>query len=303
MRPPARAATRSFYEQAVQRAIEHIASHLDRAIDLHTLAAGACLSPFHFHRVFRGMVGEAPIELVRRLRLERAAWRLATTDRAVTEIAFDAGYETHEAFTRAFRSAYSTSPSGFRQRAHPRIELAASCGVHYHDRDWAPVFVPRDSGGQHMQVEIRTMPAMRVGAVRHIGPYNQIVEAFERMHGLAARAGLHDGPAPVMLALYHDDPDTTPQEELRSDAALVFPADATIPEGFTEQHIAGGRFASTQHVGPYEQLGDAWARFMGEWLPASGQRMRDDASYEIYRNTPATAPKEQLVTELYIPLE
>ena len=154
-----------------------------------------------------------------------------------------------------------------------------------------------------MQVEIRTMPAMRVGAVRHIGPYNQIVEAFERMHGLAARAGLHDGPAPVMLALYHDDPDTTPQEELRSDAALVFPADATIPEGFTEQHIAGGRFASTQHVGPYEQLGDAWARFMGEWLPASGQRMRDDASYEIYRNTPATAPKEQLVTELYIPLE
>jgi AraC family transcriptional regulator len=303
MKPPARAATRSFYEQAVQGAIEHIASHLDDALDLQTLASGAALSPFHFHRVFRGMVGEAPIELIRRLRLERAAWRLATTGQPVTAIAFDAGYETHEAFTRAFRAAYCTSPSGFRQRRHPRIELAASCGVHYRDVDCRPVFVPRDSGGQHMQVEIVERPALRVGAVRHIGPYNQIVEAFERMHGLAARAGLHQGRAPVMLAIYHDDPDTTPPQELRSDAALVFAADAAIPEGFTEQHIAGGRYARTLHVGPYEQLGDAWARFMGEWLPSSGARIRDGASYEIYRNTPQTTPKERLETELYIPLE
>ena len=302
MKPPVRAETRSFYEQAVQGAIEHIAAHLDSALDLRTLASGAGLSPFHFHRVFRGMVGEAPIELIRRLRLERAAWQLATTDEPVTGIAFDAGYETHEAFTRAFRAAYSTPPSGFRRRAHPRIELAASCGVHYEDTSWTPVLIPRDSGGQQMQVEIREMPAMRVGAVRHVGPYNQIVEAFERMNVLAERAGLHEQAQPVMLAIYHDDPDTTPQHELRSDAALVFAPDADMPEGFTEQHIAGGRYASALHVGPYEQLGDAWARFMGEWLPASGQRMRDAASYEIYLNTPATAPKDQLQTEMRIPL-
>ncbi len=302
MKPPVRAATRSFYEQAVQGAIEHIAGSLDGALDLRTLAAGACLSPFHFHRVFRGMVGEAPIELIRRLRIERAAWRLATSDQPVIEIAFDAGYETHEAFTRAFRAAYSTSPTGFRQRAHPRIELAASCGVHYEDRAWTPVFVPRNSGGQHMHVEIENQPAMRVGAVRHIGPYNQIVEAFERMHVLAARAGLHEQPAPVMLAIYHDDPDTTPQHELRSDAALTFAPDAKMPEGFAEQHIAGGRYARTRHIGPYEQLGDVWARFMGEWLPASGERVGDGPSYEIYRNTPATAPKERLETELFLRL-
>jgi AraC family transcriptional regulator len=303
MKPPARAATRSFYEQAVQRAIEHIAAHLDGALDLQTLASGANLSPFHFHRVFRGMVGEAPIELIRRLRLERAAWRLATTDQPVIEAAFDAGYETHEAFTRAFRAAYSTPPTGFRRRAHPRIELAASCGVHYEDTNWTPVFIPRDSGGQQMQVEIREMPAMRVGTVRHVGPYNQIVEAFERMHVLAARAGLHhQAPRPVMLAIYHDAPDTTPQDELRSDAALVFAPAARMPEGFVDQPIAGGRYAMTRHIGPYEQLGDAWARFMGEWLPASGHRVRDGASYEIYRNTPETAPKDRLETELYIPL-
>ena len=102
--------TRSFYVRAVQATIEHIAQHLDDALELEALARVACLSPYHFHRVFRGMVGETPLELARRLRLERAAWRLKDKERAVTEIAFDAGYETHEAFTRAFRVAYSTSP-------------------------------------------------------------------------------------------------------------------------------------------------------------------------------------------------
>ena len=63
--------TRSFYALAVQRAIDHIAATLDEALDLEALASRACLSPFHFHRVFKGMVGETPLELNRRLRLER----------------------------------------------------------------------------------------------------------------------------------------------------------------------------------------------------------------------------------------
>src|SRR5205085_11626663 len=123
--------TRSYYEQLVQRAVERVARTLDQALDLETIAREACLSPFHFHRIFRGMVGETPLELTRRLRLERAAWQLAKSDRAVTAIAFDAGYEAHEAFTRAFRTAYATSPSGFRERRYPRIELAATCGIHF----------------------------------------------------------------------------------------------------------------------------------------------------------------------------
>ena len=42
----------------------------------------------------------------------------------------------------------------------------------------------------------------------------------------------------------------------------------------------------TLHVGPYEQLGDVWARFLGEWVPASGNRIGDGVSYEIYTNNP-----------------
>jgi AraC family transcriptional regulator len=296
-------ATRSFYERAVRRAIEHIADHLDQALDLETLASSACLSPFHFHRVFRGMVGETPLELIRRLRLERAACRLIESDRPITEIAFGAGYETHEAFTRAFRACYSTSPSGFRRRKHPRIELAAACGVHFNTSEYGDAFIPRDSGGENMNVEIKQMPRLRVATVRHTGPYNQIPHAFEHLGSIAGPAGLIRQPDTTMLAIYHDDPETTPQDQLRSDAALVIPDDVPLPEGLVEQFIPPGRYACTVHVGPYEHLGDAWARFMGEWLPASGYRVGTGPSYEIYRNTPGDVPKQELYTEMYVAIE
>ena len=294
--------TRSFYQEAVQGAIERIAADMDEALDLEELAAGACLSPFHFHRVFRGMVGETPLEMMRRLRLERAAWRLAATTRPVTEVAFEAGYETHEAFTRAFRACYSMSPSAFRRRRRLYIEIAASCGVHFSEAGHVPAFIPRDSGGFAMDVAIKEMPELRVGTVRHVGPYNQIPQAFERLGAIAQSAGLTPESCGAMLAIYHDNPEAVPPDQLRSDAAVVLERDVPMPAGLVEQRIAGGRYASAVHVGPYEQLGDAWARFMGEWLPGSGHRLGEGASYEIYLNDPCSVPKQELRTEMFIPI-
>ena len=152
-----------------------------------------------------------------------------------------------------------------------------------------------------MEVEIKDMPELRVATVRHVGPYNQIPKAFEQLGAVAGPAGLlrHSN---TMIAIYHDDPESTPQEQLRSDAALVVPEGVSLPEGLAEQHIAAGRYAKTVHVGPYEQLGDVWARFLGEWVPASGNRIGEGVSYEIYKNMPGQVPKQELRTELYVQL-
>ena len=300
----------------MRTALERIVRALDDALDLGELARQAALSPLHFHRIFRGMLGETPLELQRRLRLERAAARLAESDASVTSIAFDAGYETHESFTRAFRSAYSVSPSEFRARARqarsscqglPRYELAARCGVHFHAQlasELTISFAQRTfAPGDHpMQIEIEDMPEMRVAAVRHVGPYNTIAEAFARLGELAGPAGLVPEQAPTMLAIYHDDPEATPQAELRSDAALVVPEGKPLPPGLTELRIAAGRYARGTHIGPYTLLGDAWARLMGEWLAQSEHRVGSAMSYEIYRNTPLTAPESELRTDLYLPI-
>jgi AraC family transcriptional regulator len=301
--------TRSFYEAAVRKVVEAVAADLDRALDLEALARTAAMSPFHFHRVFRGMTGETPLALQRRLRLERAAAAIVETDTPVTTIAFAAGYETHESFTRAFRQAYACAPSELRQRSRvshpnhvpPRVELASMSGLHYHRGriDTSRLHILR--GAVPMDVTIKDMPACRLAVVRHVGPYMQIGEAFARLGAIVGPAGLI-GPDTTMLAIFHDDPETTPPQDLRSDAALTMPDDARLPDGVSDMRLPAGRYAMTSHVGPYEQLGDVWARFMGEWLPTSGERLADTPSYEIYRNTPADVPADRLVTEIYLPL-
>src|SRR5437763_8103743 len=126
-----RSQTEQAYRERVLRVLVYIQNYLDEALALDELAAVAHFSPYHFHRIFRGMIGESVKEHVRRLRLERAAHRLRFTGQPVTEIAFDAGYQQHEAFTRAFRAMFEQSPKEFRKRHRVVSYGPAPSGVHY----------------------------------------------------------------------------------------------------------------------------------------------------------------------------
>jgi AraC family transcriptional regulator len=101
----------------------------------------------------------------------------------------------------------------------------------------------------------------------------------------------------------HDDPEVTPPDKVRYDACLV--VDAPLkPEGDVGvQEISGGDYATATHQGPYEKLGETYARLCGEWLPGSGRELRSAPSLEIYRNSPMNTAPENLLTDVYLPLE
>lgn len=152
-----------------------------------------------------------------------------------------------------------------------------------------------------MNVSIETMPALRLATVSHVGPYNQIGEAFAKLGQLAGPAGLFT-PDALMVAIYHDAPDDKPPAELRSDAGLSVAAERPLPDGLRELRVPEGRYARTTHVGSFAGLGDTWARLMGEWLPQSGLTLADGVSYEIYRSDMRTTPESELRTDLYVPI-
>jgi AraC family transcriptional regulator len=155
--------------------------------------------------------------------------------------------------------------------------------------------------GEHsMDVAIETLPARRLATVRHVGPYTGVGAAFHRLGTIASAAGLYDHVDPRMIALYHDDPETTAAAELRADAALILRDAVAVPAGLTEATLPAGRYARATHRGAYSGLGDAWARLMGEWLPRSGYRVGAGASYEMYVNNPLTTATEDLHTDLYL---
>jgi AraC family transcriptional regulator len=95
----------------------------------------------------------------------------------------------------------------------------------------------------------------------------------------------------------------TLDEALELEAAGITISDGgALADGIVEKRLPAGRYARMTHVGPYTKLGDAWSRFMGEWLPKSGKRVGSGLSYEVYRNTPMNTPTEELRTDLYLPI-
>ena len=121
------------------RAADHFAAFvgvLADALDDHdatgeTLARRLYLSRFHLDRIVSSVAGEPPSRFRRRILLERAAYRLLTTRRSILDVAVEAGYGSHEAFTRAFTKAYGVRPSSWRSRP-TRIQIAAPSDVHFH---------------------------------------------------------------------------------------------------------------------------------------------------------------------------
>lgn len=292
--------TRVNYEEVVAKTVEEIKGRLDDPPSFRELADMAFLSPYHFHRIFRAMLGESPAEMTRRLRLERAAWQVRNTTLPITEIAFDAGYATHEAFTKAFQSEFETSPSSFRSGLRQCQGIPSRNGLHFLPEGFT-LFHFIDQGGMEMKTEVVEMPAKRLAGIRHTGAYHTIGRTFEVLGQKAGPLGLFKGPDSMMIGLYYDDPETTPESELQSMAAVSVDEDAQIGD-LEESRLEAGKYLKAEFVGHYSGLDQAWAQFYGKSIAESGHALRDGACLEVYVSDHATTPPDQLVTHLYAPI-
>jgi AraC family transcriptional regulator len=113
--PARRAGTRAEILGRLLRARDFLEASIDEAVTLRAVAREACLSPFHFHRLFRAAFGETPRDYLARRRLERARDLLARTDLPVTEVCLATGHESLGSFTASFRRRYGLPPARFRR--------------------------------------------------------------------------------------------------------------------------------------------------------------------------------------------
>jgi AraC family transcriptional regulator len=278
--------TEQTYRERILRVQLFIQEHLDEELSLDRLARVAHFSPYHFHRIFRGLVGEGVNEYVRRLRLESAALALKSSGHSIIRVALDAGYGTHEAFSRAFRQQFGVSPSQYRAGRRPlsRQEI-----------------VTMTTETAVREVRFETVPPRRVAFLRHVGPYNTVRTTFQRLMAWAGQRGLF-GPQALPVAIPYDDPGVTAADKVRCDCCVTV-GEGVAPEGEVGvQTLEGGEYAVLTHIGPYRQLGESYHWLFGTWLPASGRELRNTPTYEIARNSPGSTPPEQLRTDIYLPL-
>lgn len=267
------------YRARIERVSRHLEASLDAPATPAALAEVAGLSLHHFHRVFRGVTGESVEEHVRRLRLERAARQLRAADRAVAQLAIEAGYGSHEAFTRAFKERFGLAPSQY--RASPSARLAE---------------VARREPAE-IEVTLTEHAAIEVACVRHVGPFSGIPSAFARLWEWAGRRGIDPLRAPA-LGLFYDDPEVTPAERLRGDVCVVCDEVPGAASGVSRHVVPAGLYATTLHHGPYDTLSATYLALIGRWLPGSRHEAADVPVVEVYLDAPGTVPVEAQRTEI-----
>lgn len=103
------------YSDCIEEVMQYIREHINEPLNREMLAEIAGFSVPHFHRVFTAHVGESAASYVRRLRMERAGRKLRMGAVDITEVALAAGYDTHAAFSKAFKQQFGLSLSEFRQ--------------------------------------------------------------------------------------------------------------------------------------------------------------------------------------------
>ena len=268
-----RSTTAESYYRRLNRALDFIMRRIDRPYTVEEVAAEAAFSRFHFQRMFRAMTGESVAELGRRLRLERAAYRLRCGSASVTEVAYEACYDSVEAFSRAFRRGCGLSPSRYRTAWPPPVFVSPTARARYYPGE-ERVEIDPPTGEISMEVRIETFDAIEVGRMRHVGPYNEVGSCFERLFEWAAAIGARPGR---VLSLSYDDPDAVAPESLRSDACVELRTDASTPPGISMDSVGAGRYAVYTHRGPYDGIAGAYKRLFTSWLPGSGEEMDDTA--------------------------
>ena len=153
-----------------------------------------------------------------------------------------------------------------------------------------------------MDVEIKSLEPIRVAFVHHVGPYNEVGEAWEKLCTKLGAGGLLGGGT-QFIGVCYDDPDVTPPERIRYDACVSVEADFEAEGDVGVRTLAGGEYAFTTHMGSYDKLGKTYAKLFGQWLPQSGREVRSEPCLEFYLNDPESTDPEDLLTDIYAPLE
>ena len=266
------------YEARIARVVAYIYEHLDDPLDLNRLAEIACLSPYHWQRVYKAMRGETVAATVKRLRLSRAAARLAQTGMPVEQVGRDSGYDNVQSFTRIFKSAFGLPPAAYRLRGSHHLE-----DLSVYD------------------VQLKTIEPMIATTLQHQGAYLEIGRAFDRLFGWLVSTGAIR-PDVRSVAIFYDDPTSVPETQLRSRAGVVMSVPATVEPPFEHTPIAGGEYAVLRHKGPYADMKAAYDWLFGTWLPQSGREPADAPCIEEYLNNPRDTAPTELLTDICLPL-
>ncbi|MDX7998229.1 AraC family transcriptional regulator [Xenorhabdus sp. Reich] len=282
--------------QRLNALLHYIDDNIDTNMDGESLSNVVVCSKYHFHRLFSANYGIGVAAYIRQLRLKKAVYELAYSDNSVIDIALTCGYESPEAFSRAFKSVIGQSPIEFRKKPdwsiwynqHKIINNIRTQAMNEKLTD--------------IEVNIVNFPETSVAVMEHKGFPSEIGSTIKEFIEWRKNNKLPPEKNKTFNLVYAD-PEKVESEEYQFDLCVE------ISSSFVIQHpkiirkiIPAGKCAYIRHIGPDDEITSIANYLYTNWLSENNQEIRDfPLFFERVKLFP-TVPEAETVTDIYLPI-
>ena len=295
--------THTDYVARVNRAIDYVTTHLDEPLRLEEVSRAACFSPYHFHRIFRALIGETLADFVKRVRLERSVYLLSHREGAkLTDVALACGFASSSDFSRSFRSHFGVPPrdfdiASFRRSRREALEatLAPPTGLHRLE------CLPSGENPDAFAVTLRRLAARRVAYIRVQRPYESghVPQAAARLLAWAEARGFADGQ---WLGYQWEDPEIVPLDKCRYDIGVEVPASTRGDGEVSVTDFPAFQIAEVEIAGPVDLELRALDWLFRTWLPTSGYAPAHQPMFEAFNGRPFAHGMEHFELRIQLPI-
>jgi len=278
--------TKNDHNQRINEILFQIHFDISKEHSVQSLSKSASMSPFHFNRVFKKIVGESVHAYIRRVRLEHCANALLfNPNSTINEIFSEVGFISNSSFTHAFKEYFGCTPSKWREIDTP---------VHINENIEAI---------NPLHVEIDYVEKKRVAYVRHRGYNKSIKEAWQRMEEWCCQNGLDFSTLP-MIGLHHSNPNIVKKEDCYYVACLELDSEFVhfYSGGVGIMEIPRMFCAKFSLVGKYGDLMKYMDYIYYEWLPNSKYEKVHLPSMAHYHKNHFIREDEKFELDFYVPI-
>jgi AraC family transcriptional regulator len=285
--------THTYYAQKTEALLRYIENNLDGDLSVKTLSEVSSISMFHFHRVMKAALGETLGAYINRVRLETAVKLIRYGDIPFTDIALRIGFQDLSAFSKAFTKAFGLSPNDFKTDKNAILNTHIDYKV---------------SGLKKLVVDvkpkIKTLPDRMVYYIHVKGIYggSEVMKAWDELGDFIFRNKLA-GWNPDLFSVYYDDGDVVGKENTVSDICIASKKMAPVAGRMAIQNIPGGKYAVYRYKGPYDYLWNVYDTIFRDGVYLGDFKLRDAPVIEKYLNLSDKIKPENLLTEIFIPIE
>lgn len=308
------------YISRINKVLDYIDNNIANNFTLSELSKVACFSKFHFHRIFYSIIGETLFQYIQRIRLERCANILKNySDKTITEIAFQYGFTSSAIFSRNFKNYFNMTPSKWKKTKMNNQDLYRNSNLsqmHSNMRkdiiDYSRYIEYKSNSiiwriimkEKNYLVEVKDFPSTTVGYVRHIGPYKEDMQVFEKLYGkLCNWAGPRNliNDETLYFNIYHDDPEITEDKKLRLSVCINIPEKTEVSGEIGKMTIPTGKYAIARFTLGEKDYQEAWDWIYSKWLPQSGYQPDDGSPFELMRGNDSSGEKH--IVDICIPVK